>query len=169
MTTGIETGWVLAFGFAILAIGVIVGIVIGYFGLGDSRKSQELQNKLDALQQEFDEYKDKVSKHFMQTSELVQKMTSSYREVYEHLASGSEELCSAPVVNPQLDFPDRPTLEANKDSHREAENTPPATPSEAAQPATTHDDDEVLGDTPKVPDLDLEIARPEKATDEVKT
>lgn len=163
MTTGIETGWVLAIGLAILAIGVIVGIVIGYFGLGDRRRSQELQNELDTLQQEFDLYKDKVSRHFLQTSELVQKMTSSYREVYEHLASGSEELCSTPVDNPQLDFPDRPTLEAKQNTDSEAEDAPPKASVKASNPPATGEDDEVLGDTPKVPDLNLEISAPETA------
>ena len=167
MTTGIETGWVLAIGFAILAIGVIIGMIIGYFGLGDSRRSQELQNELDTLQQEFELYKDKVSRHFLQTSELVQKMTSSYREVYEHLASGSEELCSTPVDNPQLDFPDRPTLEAKQNSDSGAENAAQETTKKTSNLPTTEEDDEVLGDTPKVPDLDLEISRQE--TTEAKT
>ncbi len=164
MTTGIESVWVLATGFAVLAVGVIIGIVIGYLGLGDSRKAQELQDKLDELQQEFDQYRDKVSNHFLQTSALVQKMTSSYRQVYEHLASGSEELCATPVDTPQLDLPDHPALDVKQDidtntetdSRAVPEPEPQAVPLEVPDQAV-REEDEVLGDAPQVPDLELEI------------
>ena len=41
----------------------------------------------------FQDYRDQVTHHFMRTSELVQEMTQSYRSVYEHLASGAQQLC----------------------------------------------------------------------------
>ena len=47
-------------------------------------------------------YRDNVSDHFSLTADLVQHMTESYREVYQHLASGAQDLCSNEVASKLL-------------------------------------------------------------------
>jgi hypothetical protein len=86
-----------------------------------------------------------VAQHFQRTAELVQDMTQSYRSVYEHLAGGSQQLCSEPLQTPQLDLPERGRLpEAEK----------PPTPAPAPPPHRQADTgDDYLGDAPYVPNL----------------
>lgn len=142
------------------AFGLAVGYAIHFFlNPGDSR-AKTLEQELERLRGESEAYRNQVVEHFQRTSELVQDMTSSYRAVYEHLASSSRQLCNEPVSPPQLDLPERERLPG----------TPPAsgTPSgevreahspggKVAQPAReTEDEDEYLGDAPYVPDLDLQ-------------
>jgi hypothetical protein len=136
-------------------LGVTCGVGIGYLTLCNSRRSQLLQEKCDALQREFDAYRGQVGQHFQRTSELVQKMTDSYREVYEHLATGSQALCQNPVSTPRLDIPDQPVLESAK--------TGPAP--EGFSDAETNDlnetdTDDYLGDSPHVPTLDMQDQEP---------
>lgn len=159
MTDGIDASWVWAIGFIALACGLGCGVAIGYLLLGDNRRARELQVEFDKLQNEFDGYRGQVSQHFQQTSELIQKMTDSYREVYEHLASGSQELCQNPVTTPQLDFPEQPTLDAKTAEHKAVddavENTVPGTETDATDELAS---DDYLGDSPKVPTLEEEEA-----------
>jgi uncharacterized membrane-anchored protein YhcB (DUF1043 family) len=63
---------------------------------------RELENQIRGLKENQREYKDSVSDHFSMTAELVQQMTESYRDVYQHLASGAQDLCSAEVANKLL-------------------------------------------------------------------
>lgn len=157
MTGGIESSWVWAIGFITFACGLGCGVAVGYLMSGNNRRAQKLQEEFDALQNEFDGYRGQVSQHFQQTSELVQKMTNSYREVYAHLASGSEELCQNPVTTPQLDFPEQPAL-GTKSVDRSAVNDAETSAFSDAETDGTDElnSDVYLGDSPKVPTLDEE-------------
>ncbi len=157
MVSGIGSNWVWVAGLIVFALGVASGTGFTYLmTVNTRRRTIELQEKLNQLQQELDIYRDQVGQHFRKTSELVQAMTDSYRNVYEHLAKGSEVLCQDPVSTPRLDFPQR----SKPDS--EAETTSPApdtditdTFSDAETDSMDElDADAILGDTPRVPNLD---------------
>ena len=60
------------------------------------------KQKLQELQRSHAHYRDEVSDHFSTTAELVQQMTDSYKDVYQHLASGAQDLCSTDVANKLL-------------------------------------------------------------------
>jgi len=85
---------------------LIVGIAIGYFLVGrintTPNKVTELEQKLQDLQRNHAHYRDEVSDHFSTTAELVQQMTDSYKDVYQHLASGAQDLCSTDVASKLL-------------------------------------------------------------------
>ncbi len=85
---------------------LIVGIAIGYFLVGRintaPNKVTELEQKLQDLQRNHAQYRDEVSDHFSTTAELVQQMTDSYKDVYQHLASGAQDLCSTDVASKLL-------------------------------------------------------------------
>ncbi len=85
---------------------LLVGIAIGYFLLGrvntTPNKVTELEQKLQDLQRNHAHYRDEVSEHFSTTAELVQQMTDSYKDVYQHLASGAQDLCSTDVASKLL-------------------------------------------------------------------
>ena len=85
-----------------LAVGVVVGVLFASkLNIGSSRV-QELESQVRTLKENHNEYRDSVSDHFSMTAELVQHMTESYKEVYQHLASGAQDLCSSEVAGKLL-------------------------------------------------------------------
>ncbi len=152
MESGIDMSWAWGMGLIGFAFGVACGVGIGYLTLCNSRRSQQLQEKCDALQADFDAYRGQVGQHFLRSSELVQKMTDSYREVYEHLASGSQALCENPVTTPRLDIPDQPVLESGGAGKGASSFSDAETDGLNDMAA----DDDYLGDSPHVPTLDME-------------
>ena len=159
MTSGIELNWVWAIGLITFACGIACGIGITYMMPGNRRRAQELQEKLQSLQQEFDSYHDQVGQHFLKTSELVQKMTESYRDVYEHLSTGSQALCQTPVNTPRLDIPEHPMLESETQTRAADEETTGAFPDTQTDELDDQESDAFLGDTPRVPTLNSENER----------
>ncbi len=153
MASGIDWSWAMGVGLITFAFGIAFGVGIAALIPAKRRREQELQEKLTQLQQEFDSYRDEVGKHFLTTSQLVQKMTESYRDVYEHLATGSEALCQNPVSTPRLDIPEHPTLESVSDSKAKQENMD-SFPDAEADAQYESDSDDFLGDAPRVPTLD---------------
>lgn len=92
--------WLVAIG--CLAIGVVVGVVVASRLSSSPSRVRELESQIRGLKENHREYRDSVSDHFSMTAELVQHMTESYREVYQHLASGAQDLCSSEVANKLL-------------------------------------------------------------------
>lgn len=92
--------WLIGIGF------LAVGIAIGYFLAGrvknNPSKIVELEQQIQDLQRSNSRYRDEVSEHFSTTAELVQQMTDSYKDVYQHLASGAQDLCSGEVASKLL-------------------------------------------------------------------
>ncbi|MDD9891330.1 MAG: DUF1043 family protein [Gammaproteobacteria bacterium] len=85
-----------------LGIGVVVGVVFASRLNTSPSRVQELENQIRNLKESHNEYRDSVSDHFGMTAELVQHMTESYKEVYQHLASGAQDLCSNEVASKLL-------------------------------------------------------------------
>ena len=116
-------GWMWGTGFIAFAFGLVFGMGLAMVAFKGFGRSTKLQKEVDRLQQELDDYKGKVTEHFKQTSVLVQKMTDSYRDVYQHLASSSQQLCQEPIDTPQLDFSGQaPQLETESGSSRPADD-----------------------------------------------
>ena len=97
-----------------LAVGVVVGVLFASkLNIGSSRV-QELESQVRTLKENHNEYRDSVSDHFSMTAELVQHMTESYKEVYQHLASGAQDLCSTEVAGKLLPAETDAAFEANR-------------------------------------------------------
>jgi uncharacterized membrane-anchored protein YhcB (DUF1043 family) len=79
---------------SMLAVGVLLGFFIGR-SKGDTSapKVRELEASLSKANDEMQNYRTHVTQHFEKTANLFNQLTSDYREVYEHLASSSEQLC----------------------------------------------------------------------------
>lgn len=92
--------WLIAIG--CLAVGIAIGFVLAGRVNADPSKVAELEQKLQEMQRSHSNYKEEVSDHFNTTAELVQQMTDSYKDVYQHLATGAQELCSGEVANKLL-------------------------------------------------------------------
>ena len=92
--------WLTAIG--CLAVGIVLGAVfVNRLNTGPSRV-QELENQIRDMKESHLDYRDNVSDHFSMTAELVQHMTESYKDVYQHLATGAQDLCSHEVASQLL-------------------------------------------------------------------
>ena len=76
-----------------LALGLAGGWLAGARSTSESRRSRELEQKLDQVMQDKKAYEDEVTQHFSETARLLNKLTQDYREVHGHLASGAANLC----------------------------------------------------------------------------
>jgi len=135
-----------AVGILSFALGLVLGCIGAYLFLGRYSHTAQLREELSELRERFSDYRDQVTLHFMRTSELVQEMTQSYRAVYEHLATGAQELCEGEVETPSLDTLDKDLLA--DDGH----------------PADEEYGDELLGDTPRISDLKINLASEKNQT-----
>jgi len=87
---------------ALLSLGL--GIACGW-ALGMRRKSKrdviiDLETRLERAIESRADYEAEVAEHFARTAELLNRMTQDYREVYNHLASGAENLCDGEIELP---------------------------------------------------------------------
>ncbi|MEW7977699.1 MAG: DUF1043 family protein [Candidatus Sedimenticola endophacoides] len=83
--------------FWIAVLSFLAGTAVGVFialNLRSGKDAAALKERLERLQQEFDEYRTAVGRHFLETSTLVNNLTQSYREVHQHLSGGAQTLCS---------------------------------------------------------------------------
>lgn len=92
--------WLTAIG--CLAIGVLLGMLFASRLNISPARVQELENQIRELKDIHNNYRESVSHHFSMTAELFQHMTESYKEVYQHLASGAQELCNSDVAGKLL-------------------------------------------------------------------
>ncbi len=93
-----------ALGIALLSLGLLAaGAAIGFYlaRLGQSAD----QAKLDEVETEFDTYREQVTEHFAETASRFTAIGQQYRELYDHLAAGSESLCLTDKVEGKLPFP----------------------------------------------------------------
>ncbi len=92
-----------AYMWLILASMLGVGIVFGFFmgrSKGDTSapKVRELEQNLNKANEEMQGYRTQVTQHFETTANLFNQLTNDYREVYEHLANSSDQLCGDQVA-----------------------------------------------------------------------
>jgi uncharacterized membrane-anchored protein YhcB (DUF1043 family) len=128
-----------AVGILSFSLGTIFGCIGAYLILGRHNQTARLQEELREMRERFSDYRDQVSRHFMRTSELVQEMTQSYRAVYEHLATGAQELCEDEADTPGLGAPEENLLAAS------------------GQPVDSDYDEALLGETPRISDIRIRV------------
>ena len=105
---------------ASLVVGTVIGVVFSKRSKGNESRVQELENQIRDIKDDHLTYRDNVSDHFGMTADLVQHMTESYREVYQHLASGAQDLCSNEVANKLLPAGSDAVFESNEESEATA-------------------------------------------------
>jgi uncharacterized membrane-anchored protein YhcB (DUF1043 family) len=120
-----------------LVIGVLGGFAIARSGDSNRRKAADLQAQLDAANAELSDYRLSVTRHFSRTAELVDALAANSREIYRHLAEGSERLCDSDAVKLGK-YDDKPGIagETKRSSRQEAT----AEPGGEANPQSKPDD-----------------------------
>ncbi len=85
---------VLPLGIALLALGITAGWFAARVRTGSLRRRlQDMEHALKEEREQQAAYRDRVSRHFERTSDLVRDLTLQYRAVYDHLSDGARELC----------------------------------------------------------------------------
>jgi uncharacterized membrane-anchored protein YhcB (DUF1043 family) len=112
-------------GIACLLIGVVIGVVFSSRLNSSASRVIELENQIRDLKDNHVTYRDNVSDHFSLTADLVQHMTESYREVYQHLASGAQDLCSNEVASKLLPAGSDAVFYSNEDPETAGGLNPP--------------------------------------------
>ena len=85
-----------------LAVGIVIGTAFTRQLGSQAARVKELEEKIERMIESHEEYRENVSQHFDVTSVLINQMTGKYKEVYEHLASGAQDLCSTEVAEKLL-------------------------------------------------------------------
>lgn len=88
-------------GISLFAVGGVVGAVISRAFIPPEQQKQ-LEQNLQATQEELNRYQQEVAEHFAETSQLINNLTHSYRSVHEHLAKGALSLTSAEISQQML-------------------------------------------------------------------
>lgn len=105
---------------AVLAIGICLGLTLGYFAFPAIRQARRLREELESLRREHETYKAGVSEHFQKTADLVGEMTKSYAAVYDHLAGGARRFCGDALADNALAFGPQLTILAKPESETPA-------------------------------------------------
>ena len=117
---------------AFVIVGLLAGLGIGFWigrlqDTGASEKVGELESELEA-------YRSKVTEHFSTSAQHFQAIGQQYRELYEHMATGSKELCK-PGAEDGLAFPQPASVAALASQETElADIEAPATEAADVEP-----------------------------------
>ncbi len=93
----------LTIALASLAVGLVIGTILGRTLSGSTRQSRTLTEELRKKDDELKTYQHKVTDHFITTSELVNNLTQSYKEVHQHLAASAMTLTNPEISNKLLE------------------------------------------------------------------
>ncbi len=87
---------------AVLLVGFGFGWLMGTRKRDNQDRTRELEQRLEQALTSRADYEAEVTEHFQKTSSLLNQLSSDYRAIYQHLASGAEILCdgAAPIQIP---------------------------------------------------------------------
>lgn len=87
----------------ILMAGILAGAGLGFW-LGKMGRRDDVE-RIAEVETELKAYRDRVTEHFGQSAAHFQAIGQQYRELYEHMAAGSESLCDISATDGRLRFP----------------------------------------------------------------
>lgn len=85
-----------------LAIGLVVGLVAGWFTSLLLRRRSESENRLRRMRRELDQLQGSVAQHFAQSGALITRLRSDVEQLYLHLERGASELTTEDAVQRRL-------------------------------------------------------------------
>lgn len=81
-----------------LLIGALIGAALFKIFKSDDVRIHQLEAKLLQVSEEYEQYKRDVQHHFSDSAALINNLTKSYHEVYQHLSQGARTLCPEHVA-----------------------------------------------------------------------
>lgn len=83
--------------------GVIIGILIGGTAAWIWLKSRPSgPDAVANIKRENEIFREEVNEHFIQTADLINQLTDSYKAVFDHLSEGAEKLVEPEVVRERM-------------------------------------------------------------------
>jgi hypothetical protein len=159
-----------------LLLGVVLGAAV-FAWL--TRRDRAEQGEVERLRAELEEYRVEVTEHFVETAQLVNNLTRSYKAVYDHLEHGAYRLVGDEKLRKELGYVEPEPVKPEYIGRREqsavlrrpgaATNEPDrgekppidrqpdesaAVPAEAAEAADERSTAEVQDDRPREEDRD---------------
>ncbi len=86
---------------AALVTGAAVGALLVKSLHPQEQQNREMETRLDKAETKLTDYQQEVSEHFAETSQLVNNLTQSYKDVHEYLANSALKLTN-PDISRQL-------------------------------------------------------------------
>ena len=87
-------------------IGLALGALLAFLATRSRQsvdRTQELELRLKEANNKLEDFQQEVNEHFDQTSQLVNNLTQSYREVHEYLANSAMRLSSQDIGRQMLE------------------------------------------------------------------
>ncbi|MDR0780924.1 MAG: YhcB family protein [Pseudomonadales bacterium] len=146
--------WIIALG--CFLVGAAVGALLFRVFHSNEARIRELEQQLQQITEEHQNYKSSVNTHFGTTARLFSQLTGTYREVYQHLAEGACQLCPDYISN-QLTFDNESKVLLSRDE-------PVAHQSEtAAPPIDVRTEEAPAAETPAASETQAPDAQPAEA------
>lgn len=79
--------------------GVTIGALWGSKLSSTPQKTRELEKHLHEKQDEIKSYQREVTEHFTETSQRLQQLAESYKDIHNHLAQGADKLSGQGLNN----------------------------------------------------------------------
>ncbi len=82
---------------------LVLGVLIGAFVVWlINRNAAGPAHSVKALREENEKFRDAVNDHFVETAELINQLTDSYKKVFDHLSDGAERLVDDEVIRERM-------------------------------------------------------------------
>ena len=91
--------WILAIGG--FALGLVGGIFLGQSSSGSDKVRKQIEEELQAVQDELNNYRNEVTMHFSRTADLFNAVTADYHKLYQHLAEGAQKFSQSDALLPE--------------------------------------------------------------------
>ncbi|GGY69578.1 YhcB family protein [Marinobacter zhanjiangensis] len=79
---------------AALAVGLIIGLLIGRSSQGATLRQRRAEQQTEELRNEYTRYQAQVNEHFMESAQLLRRFNDAFRDVNQHMARGANRLAS---------------------------------------------------------------------------
>ncbi|NIB41871.1 YhcB family protein [Pseudomaricurvus alkylphenolicus] len=108
-----------------LVAGGAIGALLFKSLAPQEQQNRELESRLQKAENKLTDYQQEVSEHFAETSQLVNNLTQSYKEVHEYLANSALKLTNPDISRQLIDAGDGKLI-ANDTNVAAEESTPEA-------------------------------------------
>ncbi len=85
-----------------LVMAGVVGLVIGGLFMYFFSSDKKSETSVKAVEDKLENYQQDVEAHFAKTADLIDNLTGSYQEVFEHLSASAEKLLTKEQIQNQL-------------------------------------------------------------------
>ena len=106
---------------AALLVGTAIGAILVKSLHPQEQQNREMENRLKNAEESLKDYQQEVSEHFAETSQLVNNLTQSYKEVHEHLANSALNLTNPDISRQLIDAGDGKLISNSAESPAEDE------------------------------------------------